>query len=99
MKESKMKKMEFVAFAALAGSAINGILMAKGIETMPGLWTPEVYQDPGLGLSIGGITGISLGAVAGASALMAKEAVVGTIGALRERFLDNKSDNNLKPKM
>ena len=92
-----MKKMELLAFGAIGGSVINGFLMSQGIETMPGMWRPEVYTDAVLGLSVGAMTGISLGGAAAGTAIVAKEVVMGTIGMMRDRFNDSKEENNLKP--
>jgi hypothetical protein len=83
----KLKNGEKFAFIAMGVAALNMALMANGVETMPGMWMKEVYQEPSLGASIGGITGAGIGAMVGATYIAAQETVKTSISMLRNKFL------------
>lgn len=91
----KFKNSEKWAFITMGGMALNIALMANGIETMPHMWVKEVYQDPMLGASIGGMTGIALGGLAGAAYIVTQETVKSSISLLRNKFSKNNNSNNL----
>lgn len=90
----KLQKMEKFAFITMGVAALNMALMANGVETMPGMWIKEVYQDPMLGASIGGISGVGIGGMVGAAYVATSETVKAGISALREKF--NKTENTNK---
>lgn len=100
MKSEKIEKLAFVAMGVTAFVAVgNALLMANGIETMPNMWAKEVYQDPMLGASIGGMTGIGLGGVAGALYIGTSETVKAGVSLLREKFTKNESNETKNPKL
>lgn len=90
----KLKNVEKIAFITMGVMAVNAALMANGVETMPGMWVKEVYQDPMLGASIGVMSGVAMGGVVGAAYIATSETVKAGISALRKAF--NKTDNTNK---
>lgn len=90
----KLKNVEKMAFITMGVMAVNAALMASGVETMPGMWVKEVYQDPMLGASIGVMSGGAIGGVVGAAYIATSETVKAGISALRKTF--NKTENNTK---
>lgn len=82
----KLKNAEKFAFITMGVTALNMALMSQGVETMPGMWVKEVYQDPYLGASIGGMTGIAIGGVVGAAYVATQETVKAGISLLRKKF-------------
>jgi hypothetical protein len=93
----KLDNKEKLIFIAMGVTALNTVLMANGIETMPNMWVKEVYQDPMLGASIGGITGIGLGGMAGGTYIAVSETVKAGVSLLRDKF--NKPDDSTAPKL
>lgn len=97
----KLGRQEKFAFITLGVATLNAALMAHGVETMPGMWIKEVYQDHMLGASLGFITGVSLGGVTGAGYLVAEEvgkSVVKGITSLREKFNNSTPSTPSDPK-
>lgn len=93
----KLGKQEKFAFITLGVATLNAALMASGIETIPGMWIKEVYQDAMLGASIGFISGVALGGVSGAGYVAlegATKSITKGITNLREKF-----NNNSNPKV
>lgn len=82
-KAKKLDNKEKFAFITMGVTALNMGLMASGIETMPGMWVQEVYQDHMLGASIGGMTGVGLGGMIGAAYIASQETVKAGIKAIR----------------
>lgn len=90
----KLKNVEKMAFITMGVMALNAGLMANGVETMPGMWIKEVYQDPMLGASIGGMSGFAIGGVVGAAYVATSETIKAGISALRNKF--NNTENTTK---
>ena len=86
------------AFTTMGIAAVNTALMANGIETIPGMFTKDVYDNPGLGASIGAMTGLGIGGALAATGLIAKEAVTVGIDSLRDKFT-SKPNNPKKLKI
>lgn len=82
----RLESRDGFAFITLGVAAINMALMANGVETMPSMWVKEVYQDPMLGASVGALTGVAMGGVAGAAYIATKASVKAGISALRAKF-------------
>lgn len=95
----KLHKIEKVAFVAMGVAALNAVLMANGIETMPNMWDKEVYKDSMLGASVGLITGTGLGGVAGALYIGTSETVRSGISLLREQFTKPENNESKNPKL
>lgn len=81
-----MSKSTKWAFITMGTAAVNAAMMASGIETMPGMFIKDVYDNPVLGASIGVMTGLGIGGAVGATVLIAKEAVTAGITSLRDKF-------------
>ena len=93
----KLGNKDKFVFIAMGVTALNTVLMANGIETMPNMWVKEVYEDSMLGASIGGITGVGLGGIAGGVYIAASETVKAGVSLLREKF--TKPDEFKSPKL
>lgn len=91
----KLKNVEKMAFISMGVMAVNAALMAHGVETMPGMWVKEVYQDPLLAASIGGISGFGIGGAVGLAYVATSEIVKAGISALRNKFNTTDSNNKL----
>lgn len=91
-----LSKSEKWVFITMGLTAVNTVLMANGIETMPNMWAKEVYQDPMLGASIGAMSGIGLGGAIGATGLIANEAIKAGINSLRNKFSTGNNNENSK---
>lgn len=82
----KLRNSEKFGFITLGVAAINAALMAHGVETVPGLWVKEVYQDPVMGATIGWMSGVAIGGVIATGYLEGKDAVKSGVKALRGGF-------------
>lgn len=91
----RIKNIQTMSFIALGVMAVNAALMANGVETMPGMWAKEVYQDPTLAASIGGMSGFGIGGAVGLAVVATQETVQAGTKALRKKFTSTAQKNNL----
>lgn len=91
----RIKNIQTMSFIALGVMAVNAALMANGVETKPGMWAKEVYQDPPLAASIGGMSGFDIGGAVGLAVVATQETVQAGIKALRKKFTSTAQKNNL----
>ena len=90
-----MSKEKQFLFITMGITALNSVLMANGIETMPNMWVSEVYQNPMLGASIGGMTGVGIGGAIAAASIATTEAVKTGIDLIRDKFSDKTENKKL----